>query len=640
MNVPTDVSELVEQSRELERAGQVSAALERAQIALEQANAANDALGIAAALNCLAFLHFRLGHYAQARTLAEQSLNCAPARSPAYADALLMLGMCATETCDLTAGEEFYHRAIDLSRQLGYARALVRGLHNLAAGVYTPRGQFDLALAADAEALRIVREHGMADLVWALLASTARVYELTGKREQATMVLEELHRVALPESSAQGYYFCVAANLALDDQDLERVPALLARARSIAEATGEPSVNVLMRLGQSRYHRLVGNASTAWTWANDALTLATRVEYCHLQGLALIERGRAAWEMGEIVSAETDWRAAIQVLEPLGAAFDLARARLLLAALFHTHKRRDALALWREAARGILKGGYAFLLEQERGLVFPLLAVYLNHPDSTIANLSAALLTHLERIPPPPLGIVTLGKFEVWQGKRQVSPRALGKRRARELLALLLLAPTHTLSFDQVVDALWRDKTPTAAQALFHQATSALRRALEPELPDKFPSRYVQVEEGQITLHLPAGSTIDFQAFEAHCCAEEWEAALALYRGDLFPDDRYAEWTIAPREHLKRLYLRALLITAHRQMKAGRAREALETCHRILEIDPWQEDAVLLGMRACLAFNDRAGAIRLYRELERTLREELNTVPQAALRKLYESLMQ
>lgn len=639
MDVPTDVGTLVEQSRELERAGQMSAALERARAAWEHARVTNDALGMATALNCLAFLHFRLGHYGQARDLAEQALTHAPLQSPAYADALLMLGMCATETNDLAAGEEFYRRAIDLSRQLGCHRALVRGLHNLAAGVYTPRGQFDLALAADAEALRLAREHGLGDLVWALLASTARVYELTGKREQAATVLEELHRIALPESSAQGYYFCAAANLALDEQDLERVPTLLARARAIAETTGEPSVNVLMRLAQSRYYRLVGNASTAWTWANDALTLATRVEYCHLQGLALIERGRAAWEMDEVISAETDWRAAIQVLEPLGAAFDLARARLFLAALLYAHKRRDAPFLWREAARSILTGGYVFLLEQERELAFPLLATYLNHTDSTIANLSAALLTHLQRVPPPPLRIVTLGKFEVWQGKRQVSVRALHKRRARELLALLLVTPTHTLSFDQVADALWRDKVPAAAQALFHQATSTLRRALEPELPDKFPSRYVQVEEGQITLCLPPGSTIDFQEFETHCRAENWDAALALYHGDLFPEDRYAEWATVPRERYKRLYLTALLVTAHRQMKVGHAREALDTCHRVLEIDPWQEDAVLLGMRACLAFNDRAGAIRLYRELERTLREELNTAPQAALRELYESLI-
>jgi DNA-binding SARP family transcriptional activator len=140
-------------------------------------------------------------------------------------------------------------------------------------------------------------------------------------------------------------------------------------------------------------------------------------------------------------------------------------------------------------------------------------------------------------------------------------------------------------------------------------------------------------------MRLPAGSTVDFQTFEAHCRAEEWDAALVLYGGDLFPDDPYAEWAIAPREHFKRLYLRALLITAHRQMQAGRAREALEACHRILEMDPWQEDAVLLGMRACLAFNDRAGAVRLYRQLERTLREELNTVPQAELRALYQSLL-
>lgn len=392
-------------------------------------------------------------------------------------------------------------------------------------------------------------------------------------------------------------------------------------------------------MGQSQYHRLAGEAPAAFGWANDAVAWASRAGNRRMLGRALIERARAVWLNGDALSAENDLHAAIQELRARGQLYDLARAQFVLAALLHAQNRIEAESAWFDAATQIIRGGYAYILDQDRSLAYPLIAAHLNSADPAIAQLSAQCVERLQRVPPPPLHIVTLGAFEVRQGARQADKRALRKRRAGELFAVLLLAPSNTLTFEQIAEALWYDKDPAAAQALFHQATSALRRVLEPELPDKFPSRYVLVEEKQVTLHLPSGSTVDFQIFEEHCRAEQWDAALALYRGDLLLDYLYTDWAIAPRERLKRLYLRALLITAHRQMQAGHARETLDLCHRILEIDPWQEDAVLLGMRACLAFNDRAGALRLYHELERALREELNTAPQAALQELYQTII-
>ena len=639
MAPPASASQLIEESQALERAGDIAAALHCAQHALTEARAIGSSADIAAALNCVAFIHFRMGHYGQARALAKQALASVTADIPAHVDAVLLLGMCATETRDLTAGEELYLRAIDLSRQLGYHRALARALHNLAAGVYLPRGQFDLSLAADTEALQIIQVHEVSNIVWMPLITIAWVHWLAGRRQQAAATLAELHREALPGSSAEGYYYCAVANLVLDDGDLDNVPALFARARSIAEATGEPSVNVLVRLGLSRYHRAVGDAGTARAWADDALILATRVQNFHLRGIALVERGRAAWQGGDRVAAETDLRAAIEILSALRAKFDLARALFFLAALLHEQESNQADAAWRHAAKAILDGSYAFLLEQERALAFPLVAAYLNHPDPEIAALSATLVTQLERVPPPPLHILALGQFEVRQLNRLISESAWRQRRAGELFRLLLISQNHSLSRDEIIEALWPNKSFSSIQSLFHQATSTLRRLLEPELPDKFPSRYLRSEEGRVTLHLPSGSKVDFQTFGQHIQKKEWEAALAIYRGDLFPSDRFADWVVAPRERLHRLYLRALLIVAHRHDQAGRHREALDLCHRILEIEPWQEDAVLIGMKACLAFKDRAGALRLYRELERTLREELSTTPQAALRDLYCSLL-
>jgi len=183
---------------------------------------------------------------------------------------------------------------------------------------------------------------------------------------------------------------------------------------------------------------------------------------------------------------------------------------------------------------------------------------------------------------------------------------------------------------------LWPDKSIAQAQPLFHRATSQLRRVLEPDLPDKFPSRYLEVDEGRVRLHIPPGSCIDFAEFEQQVCNEHWLAALALYGGELFPADRYADWTAASRERLMQLYLRVLLIQAQIDYTANDFAATLDRCRRALTIEPWHEAAALLAMRAHLAQNDRPNALRIYRTLERTLHDELGLAPMLELQALYE----
>lgn len=141
-----------------------------------------------------------------------------------------------------------------------------------------------------------------------------------------------------------------------------------------------------------------------------------------------------------------------------------------------------------------------------------------------------------------------------------------------------------------------------------------------------------------MALHLPPGSEVDFETFEQRVQQGEWEAVVSLYQGDLFPGDRYRDWAVERREQLARLYQRALLEVAVRRLEAGDHERALEACRQILALEPWHEQAVLLGMRACVARNDRAGALRLYLDVERRLQEELGISPQEELRRFYESL--
>lgn len=76
------VLRLLDASLDKEEQGDITAALALAEQAVTRAEEHGDASDLAAALVRLAYPHFRLGHYDQARALAERAL--APLRGPRH----------------------------------------------------------------------------------------------------------------------------------------------------------------------------------------------------------------------------------------------------------------------------------------------------------------------------------------------------------------------------------------------------------------------------------------------------------------------------------------------------------------------------------------------------------------------------
>ena len=639
METAADISRIIDKSRELERSGEIAGSLRLASQACALAHAHSDPELEAVALNALTYAHIRLGHYAQAKRFCQQVLTLAGDESPARVDALLNLGICAGETDDLETLYAFTRQAVDLSRQIGYDRALVRGLHSLACTVYVPRGQFDLALAVDDEALHIAQKRDLAELTWGPLTTMSYAYWLQGQPALALASLQELQQVMLPGSLAEGYWSYIQANLAIEHGDMEAAKALFTRTLSIAEANGIAENLFIARMGMSRLNRALDDAPTAKSWAEEALAGAEQSGYQHFQALAHLERARAAWLLEDLPAAEADLRAAIALLQPQRLEFDLAKAELLLTALLHQQHLPEARVLWQETAMRIVQGGLAFLIDQERQLAYPLINDGLKSSDARVVEASNTLMEYLQRAQPMPLEIKTMGGWHIQCGEHQIDDTTLKTRRAGELLGLLLIAPGRSLSHEQISESLCPNKDPSSAQALLHQASSALRRALEPDLPEKFPSRYLRVEEGRIALVLPPGSELDYELFERYIKQANWESALAIYQGDFLPEYRYADWCAAQREWLRQDYQIALLMMARRWLAEDRFRDALEACHKVLAIEPWQEKAVLLGMQAFIGIGNIAGALRLYQTLEKTLQKDLGVKPQAELQAYHQTLL-
>jgi DNA-binding SARP family transcriptional activator len=626
-----------------EQAGDVSGALRLARRALEHARAENLPLDCARALTAVGRYRFRLGQYETARQHAHEARAMTDPlqeeQAAVHTEALLLLGMCALETNSLAECEEYYRSAVNLAREIGHPLLFQRALHNLGSAVYLFRGQFDLAVAADEQALQICREKGYSDWAMFPLITLAIAYQVTGQRLRALATLAELRATARPASAGDGYAYYVSGMLALDEDDFPDAGVELQRSLRLAEALGDPSLNLDTRLGISSLHRLQGQGAGALTWAADALNYAERVGYRIYLGRARLERGRAAWLNGDMLATESDLNQARAIFVEMDLKYDLAKVDLLLAALYR--QGQDAQArlaeLLPQVSAAIQAGGYGFLLERERSLVYPL-ADYLDDPRPAVAAAAGKLLETIHSTPPRPLRVITFGGLAVWVGAHMLPAQALRQRRAGELLVMLLSSPGFTLSAEQVTEAMCPDKEPGAAADFYHHAISTLRRLLEPDLPDRrFSCRYLEVSEERVTLIVPAGSSIDFLEYTRHMRNKAWQPAVALYQGEYLPALRYSEWTIALRQHYADQFEQALMALAGEHLNNGAPSTCLDLARRALLHNPWQEQAAALGMRAALELGDRATAIQLYHRIEKTLAHELGIPPQPELQELYQA---
>jgi DNA-binding SARP family transcriptional activator len=221
--------------------------------------------------------------------------------------------------------------------------------------------------------------------------------------------------------------------------------------------------------------------------------------------------------------------------------------------------------------------------------------------------------------------ITVLGGFGVTVDAVPVAPRQWSRRHAAALVKVLALAPGHRLHREQVIDLVWPDDTLDQAAPKLHKAAHFARRALAG------PGSLV-VRGDTVLLWPDADLTVDAVRFEdlarralADADVGTARAALALYAGELLPDDRYESWAGERREHLRQRQLDLLRLD-------GR-------WDAVLELDPSDEQAHLAIMRRHAADGDRHAALRQYERLDRTLRRELGVAPSAAAMGLREHLL-
>jgi DNA-binding SARP family transcriptional activator len=638
------IDELLAESERLNDYGDTHNALRLAAEALDLANDSQSSPVYLRALLQKARTLASIGRFGDACEIA-QRVRSADDQNVLTAEALLVLGICAAESGQLDVAEGYFQEAVSLSRAANHLETLGRALDQLAFSVYTARGQYNLAISTMEESNAFLQDKGIQH--WGLPFLRAYIANITGDSQRMRHALDELLPLVRPATRIAGAYYFLWACLCLQEGELEKAEEYIRLTFRIAGTTGAPDLNCWIRIQYSRYYRLIGKPADARFSAEDGVHYADRFGFRYLLGQALVELGYACWELGENEPAEEYLRRAIPIFEDMKAGYDLARANFILAAFYQATENPKSGAVWSDTAGYIVRGGYSFILEQERTIAFPLLVAHIRSTDAKARFAAEDLLEHLAHVPPQPLNIAGLGGFSVWQGRRKIPDAVWSRRKSGELFRYLLLRNKHAASREEVLEDLWPDHSLSTSQGLFHQATSTLRHILEPNLPDKFPSRYLSFDGDRIMINLPPGSMVDFEQFEQRLPeviesggVESLQKALNLYIGDLFPIDRYADWSAGRRDHLEELYLRGELALGQAYYSQEQYYPALNCARTVIQRDNWNEDAVLLGMRAYYRLGDVPRALRLYKNLEKTLAEDLQLQPRSDLRTMADKLRQ
>jgi pimeloyl-ACP methyl ester carboxylesterase/DNA-binding SARP family transcriptional activator len=184
--------------------------------------------------------------------------------------------------------------------------------------------------------------------------------------------------------------------------------------------------------------------------------------------------------------------------------------------------------------------------------------------------------------------IVTLGRFAVLVDGEEVPTSVWGSRRSRQLCKRLVAARGWPVTRDELFDLLWPDETDRQRLgARLSVQLSTVRRVLGGGVIADRESIRLNHDEVSTDLELFHRTHLD-------------EAIVAAYQGEFLPDDVYEDWATATRTEVRTRFVLAARRLVQAALEDGDPHRAVELSGRLVEVDPYDEQAHLLRVSALL----------------------------------------
>jgi DNA-binding SARP family transcriptional activator/tetratricopeptide (TPR) repeat protein len=237
------------------------------------------------------------------------------------------------------------------------------------------------------------------------------------------------------------------------------------------------------------------------------------------------------------------------------------------------------------------------------------------------------------------------GTFGVIRDGTELSERELGSRKSRTLLKLLAVERPGLLPVDRIVEVLWADEPPAAAEQNVATLVSRLRGVLGAGVILGGRSGYRLADSPDVGVDLDAAARYCDQAERKLTASPAIalvaaEQAIGLLAGDVaLADEPYSSWVDPARNELRGLLRRARLAATEAALGADDARTAARYAEAAMATDPLDEVAYRWYMSACAAVGEPAKALVAYAALRERLAAELGTDPASPTQELHLAIL-
>jgi predicted ATPase/DNA-binding SARP family transcriptional activator len=237
---------------------------------------------------------------------------------------------------------------------------------------------------------------------------------------------------------------------------------------------------------------------------------------------------------------------------------------------------------------------------------------------------------------PRAVSIALLGGFAVSVDDAAGPPR-WRLRKAKTIVKLLALAAGHRAHRDVLVEQLWPEADPAVGLNNFHQALHAARRVVGAD--------NLVLHNELVTLGADGRVAVDVDDFdEAAATAaltgapEDIRHALALWSGELLPEDLYEDWATPHRERLNAARTRLGVDLARAVMAEGLPDQALILLEPLAVERPLDEDVHRSLLVALAATGRRWDAAAAFERLRESLAEAFGVAPAPETTAVYRRL--
>jgi DNA-binding SARP family transcriptional activator len=275
------------------------------------------------------------------------------------------------------------------------------------------------------------------------------------------------------------------------------------------------------------------------------------------------------------------------------------------------------------------------------------------HSDPGIRKKVWEIRRAIHRSKVPRLRIETLGGFQVFRGDSSLEEKDWDRNQPKKLLKAIISHGNQRIPKEILMEDLWPEENPEAAERNFKTPLQRLRKSLEPAIHEEFGSSYVHLHDNFVILDHEL-CQVDVDLFlsllkkgdekekegDIKSALSFYDKAIEIYKGDFLPEELYAPWVDAKREELTGKYIEILNRLANLHERQGSLGKAIACHKKAIQADPLSDESC---QRLMTLYYNRGmvnEALRAYEACRKALETGLNTNPDPTTTALYKKILE